>query len=168
MQLGNRWGQTSSNKPDGRERMSQGPDYDSQRYTNRSIPVCFACGRRGHVKGAESCAAKGAACMKCGNIGHFARQCLKRPNTRQPSGLPPKRVRMVQGHSEEDKSDGYIFYAMGSNTFRFTVGGVEIPMTIDSGAAANIVSKEIWEDMKEAGVQVRKTFFFCLSEMGLI
>ncbi|XP_062538648.1 uncharacterized protein LOC134206921 [Armigeres subalbatus] len=43
---------------------------------------------------------------------------------------------------------------MGNNTFRFMVGGVEIPLTIDSGAAANIINKETWDEMKEAGVHV--------------
>lgn len=55
---------------------------------------------------------------------------------------------------EEKKGEGYIFYAMGNNTFQFTVGGVKIPMVIDSGAAANIISQPVWEEMKETGVVV--------------
>lgn len=36
----------------------------------------------------------------------------------------------------------------------FEVGGVEIPMVIDSGAAANIINQRTWEQMKEMQVSV--------------
>lgn len=120
----------------------------------RSEPVCFACGKKGHVKGAEVCPAAKAQCMKCRGFGHFARQCLKRPNSDQRGPLPVKRVRAV--HEVEERgndNDGYIFYAMGQNTFLFKIGGVELPMVIDSGAAANIISLQIWNDMKRLGVK---------------
>lgn len=42
--------------------------------TVRSEPVCFACGRRGHVIGEEFCPAKEAICLQCRSVGHFARQ----------------------------------------------------------------------------------------------
>ncbi|XP_055540746.1 uncharacterized protein K02A2.6-like [Wyeomyia smithii] len=111
--------------------------------------------------GAEFCPAKHAACLQCKNIGHFARQCRKRPNQDRQSTVTPKRIRTVQGESvqettnEENQNEGYIFYAMGNNTFRFTVGGVNIPMVIDSGAAANVISQSAWEEMKRKGVAVQ-------------
>lgn len=130
--------------------------------TVRSEPVCFACGRRGHVIGEEFCPAKEAICLQCRSVGHFARQCRKRPNQQSQSNVASKRIRAVQHDEsaqkdsvqEEKKGEGYIFYAMGNNTFQFTVGGVKIPMVIDSGAAANIISQPVWEEMKETGVVV--------------
>ncbi|XP_055633245.1 uncharacterized protein K02A2.6-like [Toxorhynchites rutilus septentrionalis] len=43
---------------------------------------------------------------------------------------------------------------MGRNVFVFKIGGVEVPMIIDSGADVNIINREIWNQMKEAGVKV--------------
>ncbi|XP_062698180.1 uncharacterized protein LOC134284037 [Aedes albopictus] len=62
-----------------------------------------------------------------------------------------KRIRAVQEETEAKQSKDFVFYAMGRNVFTFIVGGVEIPMTIDSGPDANIITKEIWEQMKQAG-----------------
>lgn len=119
-----------------------------------SVPVCFSCGKRGHVKGADICAARDKSCLKCGGTGHFAKQCLKRVNNEERAVVPPKRIRAVCEELEADNDDEYIFYAMGKNTFLFKVGGVEIPMVIDSGAAANIISQKVWEQMKQLKVQV--------------
>ncbi|XP_062700585.1 uncharacterized protein K02A2.6-like isoform X2 [Aedes albopictus] len=125
-------------------------------FGNRSEPVCFACGRRGHVMGAAYCPAKQATCLSCKRVGHFARQCRKRPN-RDPRPEPTaKRIRVVQEtDSENNKESDFIFYAMGNNTFSFSVGGVEIPMVIDSGAAANIINQSTWTEMKRKGVTVQ-------------
>lgn len=130
--------------------------YPRKSFANRSEPVCFACGRRGHVMGATHCPAKQAACLSCKRVGHFARQCRKRPN-RDPRQEPAaKRIRVVQDtEAESNKESDYIFYAMGNNTFSFSVGGVEIPMVIDSGAAANIISLSSWAEMKRKGAVVQ-------------
>lgn len=152
----NRWDQAGPSG--GPNRSSAGsryrPPVPSEEKGARSEPVCFACGWRGHVKGAEICPALKATCLKCRNTGHFAKQCTKRPNRDQRPVPPAKRVRTIQETSESEKGDGFIFYAMGNNTFRFTIGGIEIPMTIDSGAAANIISKTTWNEMKQMGVKV--------------
>lgn len=75
------------------------------------------------------CPAIKAQCLKCRGYGHFARQCLKRPNIDQRGPVPVKRVRAVQEINEQNKEeDGYIFYAMGRNTFLFKIGDVEVPM----------------------------------------
>ncbi|XP_058828561.1 uncharacterized protein LOC131688370 [Topomyia yanbarensis] len=78
------------------------------------------------------------------------------------SRRPTKQIRAVREESvreeAKDIEEGYIFYAMGRNVFHFKIGGVTIPMTIDSGADANIISSKIWIQMKEAGVQVINMF----------
>lgn len=141
-----------------RQKWIQGHPPGNQRKPNinRTEPICFACGRRGHVIGATHCPAKQAACLSCKRIGHFARQCRKRPNRDSHPPPPAKRIRVVQDtDAKNDKQSDYIFYAMGTNTFLFPVGGMEIPMVIDSGAAANIISYSTWIEMKRKGVIVR-------------
>ncbi|XP_053692162.1 uncharacterized protein LOC128740626 [Sabethes cyaneus] len=44
---------------------------------------------------------------------------------------------------------------MGKNISMFTIGGVEVPMTIDSGADAYIANRAVWNQTKEAGVRVQ-------------
>lgn len=110
---------------------------------------CFACGRRGHLKGDVICRATNATCGKCGTVGHFWNRCLKRSLPDQAQGKP-KRINAV---TEQDNQDN-IFYAMGKNTFDFVVGGVKIPMIIDSGADANLVCVSTWKQACEAGICV--------------
>lgn len=152
----NRWDQAGPSGGPNRSSSRPGfrPTIFSQRKSVHSEPVCFACGKRGHVKGADICPALQATCLRCRKIGHYARQCLKRVNSDQQPMIPAKRVRAVQEVNEDDKGDGFIFYAMGHNTFRFAIGGIEIPMTIDSGAAANIINKKTWDEMKKMGAHV--------------
>ncbi|KXJ69423.1 hypothetical protein RP20_CCG027114 [Aedes albopictus] len=91
-------------------------------------------------------------------MGHFINRCLKRTTTEFPVAgpPPPKRIRCVS----EDEKDGFgqekVFYAMGRNTFEFIVGGIRIPMIIDSGADANIIDEETWMRAKEMGMQIKE------------
>lgn len=64
-----------------------------------------------------------------------------------------KRIRTVNEENENNQDDANIFYAMGRNEFHFQIGGVTVPMTIDSGADANIIPVSIWQQLKEADVQ---------------
>ncbi|XP_062713482.1 uncharacterized protein LOC134290373 [Aedes albopictus] len=66
----------------------------------------------------------------------------------------PKRIRAVAEETDKDQAD-HIFYAMGKNVFVFTVGGVKVPMIIDSGADANIINRKVWDQMEEAGARVK-------------
>lgn len=113
--------------------------------------ACFACGQRGHFKGDSVCRARNSKCMKCGEKGHYANRCMKRASSSY-DGFKPKRVRLV----EDDRSDKWndeIFYAMGKNTFEFIVGGVKIPMIIDSGADANVITAETWRKVNNEGMK---------------
>ncbi|XP_062540775.1 uncharacterized protein LOC134208845 [Armigeres subalbatus] len=44
---------------------------------------------------------------------------------------------------------------MGRNTFEFIVGGIGIPMIIDSGADANIIDEATWVKAKDLGITVK-------------
>ncbi|XP_062556917.1 uncharacterized protein K02A2.6-like [Armigeres subalbatus] len=114
---------------------------------------CFACGYRGHLKGDPLCRAKSAKCLKCGQIGHFINRCLKRTNSMDVAMPKPKRIRLVD--NEEDPKEDNIFFAMGKNAFEFIVGGVKIPMIIDSGAAANLIDKATWKRVQKAGIVIK-------------
>lgn len=123
--------------------------------TNRFM--CYGCGRRGHKHGSDECPAKKTECAICGKIGHWAKRCYssagrKRRSDNPTSTLKAKRVRAVsdevQQDQEKDQDKDYVFYAMGGNVFTFKVGGVQVPMTIDSGSDANIITKDEWEKMK--------------------
>lgn len=123
--------------------------------------ICYGCGRRGHVHGSNDCPAKDTKCAACGKIGHWAKRCygarqgFKRRQNESLNEPKAKRIRAIQEEIEEDQSKDFVFYAMGRNVFTFKVGGVHIPMTIDSGADANIITKKVWEQMKDAGVKVK-------------
>lgn len=148
-----------------REGMFQ-PRYQS-RYDNRSTErqtdrfICYSCGRKGHVQGNDQCPAKYTKCANCGRLGHWAKRCYSRGDSqkrRQQSpgrGLPPpKRIRAITEEDDKQQASDYIFFAMGRNVFEFKVGGVSIPMTIDSGADANVITSDVWEQMKDSGVNV--------------
>lgn len=119
--------------------------------------ICFGCGRRGHVKDSSECVAKSAQCLKCQRTGHFAKWCTKRSNDDSMHTPPAKRIKAVynndEGNHGTDKEED-ICYIMGQNVFRFTIGGIEVPMAIDSGAAANVIHATAWEKLKSAGAKV--------------
>lgn len=135
---------------------------------------CFACGKAGHLKSSKLCPAKELKCNRCRMTGHFAICCFrfndnkgarfsenrKRPFSDRNSSTnfvvqPAKRIRTVTADPSETREDGNIFFAMGRNVFYFKIGGVEVPMTIDSGADANIISSETWKQLKRAHALVR-------------
>ncbi|XP_058827300.1 uncharacterized protein LOC131687244 [Topomyia yanbarensis] len=118
--------------------------------------ICFGCGRRGHVKDSPDCVAKLAQCLRCKRSGHFAKWCTKRPCEDAVPGLSAKRIKAIYNENEEKQKDKTedICYVMGQNVFQFKVGGVNIPMAIDSGAAANVVHCAAWQKLKAAGAEI--------------
>lgn len=119
--------------------------------------ACFACGRKGHLKGDSLCRARNAKCLKCGEVGHFINRCLKRIGRPDPDVVKPKRIRQIGETAEnqpELQKDDAIFFAMGKNVFDFVVGGIKIPMVIDSGADANIIEENTWRRVRKAGISI--------------
>lgn len=139
-----------------------GPTENDQQSTDNRI--CFGCGRRGHRKGSPDCIAQEARCLRCRTVGHFAKWCTKRINENPVHNpIPAKRIKTVNESIEERKSygdknvtgkDEEICFVMGENVFRFKVGGVETVMTIDSGAAANIIDHRTWKLLQRYGAKV--------------
>lgn len=129
--------------------------------------ICFGCGRRGHLRGNPTCIAKGAQCLKCRSFGHFAKWCTKRLNDDSRETDPPsKRIKAVYEADVQNKPvttktgnsiDAEICYVMGENLFRFKVGGVAVEMTIDSGAAANLVDFHTWKRLRANGAKLAFT-----------
>lgn len=132
---------------------------------NQDTRICFACGRRGHLKGGPECIAKNAQCLRCRNLGHFAKWCTKRPIEDVAENPPAsKRIKAVCDSEEqtnhfEDRAaretNKDICCVMGENRFRFKVGGIGILMTIDSGAAANLIDHQTWIKLQKGGANVR-------------
>lgn len=128
------------------------------KYNQTNRFSCYGCGRRGHIHGSSECPAKHTNCAACGKVGHWAKRCyssggVKRKMNHPVSYPKAKRIRAVAEEIEKEQSKDYVFYAMGGNVFTFKVGGIQIPMTIDSGSDANIITKKVWEELKEAKVE---------------
>ncbi|XP_062702329.1 uncharacterized protein LOC134285503 [Aedes albopictus] len=158
----------SDNQRNGQSRFQKGTPPRFQRGSGNERFICYSCGKRGHIQGSKECPARGTKCASCGKIGHWAKRCysrdratsqaVKRGFSQLGSGSfteepRPKRIRAVMEESEKEREE-YVFYAMGRNVFIFNVGGVDVPMTIDSGADANIISRDVWDQLKGAGVKV--------------
>lgn len=155
-------GQQRLQQGPGQQRLPQGPAHaQNVSHPNRMAqPTCHRCGYFGHTRGDEQCPAFDDTCGLCGRVGHWAVRCFSRTRAKkrshEESSVRPdtKRIRSVTDETEHRESKDYVFYAMGRNVFTFQVGGVEIPMIIDSGADANIITQTVWEQMKQADVNV--------------
>lgn len=113
-----------SGPPNGRFRQQ----HFSAHQNDNDNRLCFACGRRGHVKDSPKCVAKNAECLQCKRIGHFAKWCTKRPyqeaNFGSNGGLstpPAKRIKMVHESDKTNKPEenmDEICYVMGQNVYK--------------------------------------------------
>ena len=107
---------------------------------------CFACGYEGHIRTDPKCPAKGKKCRKCKKENHFEKCCKSKP--KRENFKKKDRVRQV----DADESDSeYAFSVMGQNgkcDVNIKVGGVDVPVIIDSGATVNVVTRDTWEDLK--------------------
>ena len=123
---------------------------------------CFCCGRTGHMAKDPKCPAKDKKCRRCHKIGHFEKKCRTKPGRIEHKGYSKfSSVRQVlerQSEATEDRSssDEYAFSVgchSNNGQVSVTVGGIAIPMLIDSGATCNIVDRTTWEHLKQANVK---------------
>lgn len=128
--------------------------------------VCFNCGKQGHFSFSEACPAKGKRCRFCKRVGHFEFKCKSSRSARNSSLNRPPHSKKIQSvketddkPSETDSNKVYYAFFSGnqSNVLEFKVGGVPLEMLVDSGADANMVTVDAWEQLKQAKVRVRSS-----------
>ncbi|XP_052776899.1 uncharacterized protein LOC128214457 [Mya arenaria] len=112
------------------------------------------CGYEGHIKTDPKCPAKGKKCRKCKKENHFEKCCKSKPFGK-PNQSRREKIRAVD-IDENDSSDDYVFnvssqYMKGD--IHVDIGGITIPVIIDSGATVNIIDRKMWEYMKERKVK---------------
>ena len=60
-------------------------------------------------------------------------------------------------HVSEPESDDEFVFGVTDNhkaeKVSVMIGGVNVPMIIDSGAIVNVIGRDVWEDMKQNGVK---------------
>ncbi|XP_048586200.1 uncharacterized protein K02A2.6-like [Nematostella vectensis] len=130
--------------------------------------VCFRCGKRGHVARDKSCKAVDKRCNDCAVVGHFAKSkfCrLVRPeNNPQSSRVRNGRANQItdeHADTKQEKAVTHLFSVEVRNvkeapTCEAEIRGMVFNFIIDSGAAANIVSNQLYNKIKR-DVVLRKT-----------
>ncbi|CAG2201497.1 unnamed protein product [Mytilus edulis] len=121
---------------------------------------CYACGFSGHYKTDPKCPAKGKKCRLCQNEGHFEKCCKSKKNISKNHYSRKTNVRHVESADDtcsepdyENEDDDYAFTVHGNqgkvSKFTVNVGGIDVPVVIDSGATVNIIDRTLWEHLKK-------------------
>ena len=122
--------------------------------------VCYSCGNTGHYKSDPTCPARGQKCNKCGGVGHFKKRC----KAKKPQKKFHQQVRHLAGgdndeggHHAGDSSYAFTITAVGpsDSTMDIELGGVVVPVIVDSGATCNVTDRRQWERMKAEGIVCR-------------
>lgn len=136
---------------------------------------CNRCGYQGHTENDERCPAKGKACNKCGGRGHFARKCRSRKRMHPSGGKGGSSAKKTDKNNEtktelteEDNNEEsvkhitvdpeeYVFNITAKDDgieVQCKIGGIATSAVIDSGSKYNLMSQQIWEDLKSRNVIV--------------
>ncbi|CAG2251175.1 unnamed protein product [Mytilus edulis] len=121
---------------------------------------CYACGFSGHYKTDPKCPAKGKKCRLCQNEGHFEKCCKSKKKISKNHYSRKTNVRHVESADDtcsepdyENEDDDYAFTVHGNqgkvSKFSVNVGGIDVPVVIDSGATVNIIDRTPWEHLKK-------------------
>lgn len=152
----------------------RGSTKDAQTKFRKQEWKCFKCGFSGHISSDPTCPARGKRCNCCKESGHFESQCRKKKivpgpkkrfaNTRtirsvQSQAAPENAQQdLPEGSVQENLPKTYYAFHLGNqtNVIDCNVGGVVLPMLVDSGADANLITEEAWLKLKDEKVVVRK------------
>ena len=121
-------------------------------------PKCGRCGHSGHLSKDAKCPAKDKECHKCKRVGHFASKCKTRG--RKKNFNKQEKVNQIE---ESSDSDSYAFHVSGfinrinGEKLKFTVGGVELEMLVDSGSDSNVIGATTWEQLKDKNIKCVST-----------
>ena len=124
--------------------------------------MCFCCGRPGHKAKDSLCPAVGKACSHCGKQGHFAGVCKGAPkqakdmrnDAQQQNGL----WHVTAQHETSD--DDHLFAISDDKedkTVSITVGGMLIPVIIDSGASVNVLNSATFNLLMDKNILLRNS-----------
>lgn len=126
---------------------------------------CYACGYRGHLKSSPTCPAKDAKCNICKKKGHYQACCRSKKQDEESYKNENKKwvkrkANKVRQVSESD-SDDYAFrvnsvgadYDQGN--ILVTLGGVELPVIVDSGATCNVIDEATWKSLKKKKIKCK-------------
>lgn len=115
-------------------------------------PHCYRCGQTDHFQRNPNCPARSVTCSKCHIKGHLPEMCRTKSDRRKEQA---HQVRTEEGSD----SDGSIFHigskSMATPRVECSVGGVLIPMLIDSGASCSVIGRPTWEYLKAQQVKVQ-------------
>lgn len=126
---------------------------------------CYRCGMRGHIANDKTCPALSAECRKCSKVGHFAKVCKTKPESRNTGRHDANTV----DKSSDDEfsftlelSDKFISQPDSSNSLidlnsdgvvTLNVGGVPLDALVDSGSTANVIDAETWRNLKSQNIR---------------
>jgi len=129
---------------------------------------CYRCSSEKHLANDENCPAKKFTCSKCNKVGHFAK-CCRSPNFATDSSISnpattaksDKAVIKVVCTSDDDGDPIFCIPTddVSSSPSRAEeivdceVGGVVIPMYIDSGYKWSIMGLKSWRKLENQGVR---------------
>lgn len=144
----------------------------------QSVIVCTNCAWEGHrAEEKDQCPARNEECHECEKIGHYARCCAlrkgkrksswqpnragqpnrsfgyrnKRPHNSNEDIPPPKRRRTADEYKNKKV---YCVSRTEQATLAFEVGGVRCELLVDSGSAANIITKRTFEELQHGKAKV--------------
>lgn len=140
----------------------------AQSTSTKEVPV--ECGRCGSIKhNSNACRWSNARCYHCGRRGHLAVKCRNeesaRPRTREGArGFRGRVLTVKEGETDEDIEDSMHIWTLKSTREvkvkppirrTFTWGGVDVSMLIDTGSPVCVVSRQLFEQHKNAWPSLR-------------
>ena len=132
---------------------------------------CYRCGGNDHYGSSPRCPARGMQCQTCNGYNHTSTMCRSKgaaknsqpPRPKQKSGRNQRRKGINQVDLEEETDEeedvDYVFMTKKSsvreNKITIGMGGIPVKMIIDSGCDTNIISENLWKELKQNGLKAK-------------